>query len=90
MLYPYEGYRSVTPLGAASVSRMIFDNHFEKRFSTFVFVIIPQKTIGPSLQACWDGAIGMMVPDGFRLQKPWPAALDNYFEALYLVKHGVV
>ena len=60
----------MTPLGAASVSRMIFDNHFEKRFSTFVFVIIPQKTIGPSLQACWDGAIGMMVPDVFRLQKP--------------------
>ena len=27
MFYPYEGYRSVTPLDAARVNRTIFDNH---------------------------------------------------------------
>ena len=27
MLYPYEGYRSVTPLDAARVNRTIFHNH---------------------------------------------------------------
>ena len=28
MFYPYEGYRSVTPLDAARVNRTIFHNHF--------------------------------------------------------------
>ena len=27
MFYPYEGYRSVTPLDAARVNRTIFHNH---------------------------------------------------------------
>ena len=27
MFYPYEGYRSVTPLDAARVNRMIFNDH---------------------------------------------------------------
>ena len=27
MFYPYEGYRSVTPLDATRVNRTIFDNH---------------------------------------------------------------
>ena len=27
MFYPYEGYRSVTPLDAAKVNRTIFHNH---------------------------------------------------------------
>ena len=27
MFYPYEGYRSVTPLDAARVNRAIFQNH---------------------------------------------------------------
>ena len=32
MFYPYEGYRSVTPLDAARVNRTIFHNHSVHRY----------------------------------------------------------
>ena len=32
MFYPYEGYRSVTPLDAARVNRTIFQNHSVHRY----------------------------------------------------------
>ena len=34
MFYPYEGYRSVTPLDAARVNRTIFHNHSMHRYYT--------------------------------------------------------
>ena len=36
MFYPYEGYRSVTPLDAARVNRTIFHNHSVHLFAKII------------------------------------------------------
>ena len=50
MFYPYEGYRSVTPLDAARVNRTIFHNHYKNAAQPlgFVWFSFKQHTCTPT------------------------------------------